>query len=92
MVTKNSPFYSVKFNRPDTIKSHRTKQAAMNSVKDFGMIYETESGKEFQVHAMTNNTFSAFKEGTNGYSAMDFKFKAALETEQLINIGNFKRG
>lgn len=84
MATTNSPFYSVKFNRPDTIKSHRTKQAAMNSAKDFGMIYETESGKEFQVHAMTNNTFSAFVEGGNGYSSMDFKFKTALEKAQLI--------
>lgn len=84
MATKNAPFYSCKFNRSDTIKSHKTKESAMKSAKDFGMIFETESSAEFQVHAMSNNTLRAFKEGTRGYDHMDFKMKVALEKEQLI--------
>jgi len=84
MATKNAPFYSAKFNRPDTIKSHRSKRAAINAAGDFGMIFETESEKEFHVHTMANNTLSAFVEGSNQYENMNFKFKSALESEHLI--------
>lgn len=86
MATKNAPYYSMKFNRADTIKSHKTKETAMKSARDFGMIYETESDTEFQVHAMSNNTLKAFNDKSKGYRRMDFKMKTALEKEQLITI------
>ncbi len=84
MASKNALFYSVKFNRIETIKSHRTKISAIKSVGNFGMIFDTEKNKEFQVHAMSNNTLKAFEEGTQGYHAMDFKMKSLLLSEQLI--------
>ena len=84
MATKNAAFYSVKFNRPDTIKSHRTELAAIKSAGDYGMILETESKKQFQIHAMSNDTMKKFEEGSQGFENMDFTMLSVLEKEQLI--------
>lgn len=84
MATKNALFYSSKFNRPDTIKSHRTKRSAMKSVKDFGMIYETATGKEHQVHMMSNGMLAAFEEEGQGHEPMNFKIKDVLQELGLI--------
>ncbi|MEY8200427.1 MAG: hypothetical protein RPS47_14405 [Colwellia sp.] len=84
MATKNAPFYSVKFNRPETIKSHRSESAAKKTAGDFGMIFVTESKEQFQIHFMSNDTMQKFKAGTQGFEDMDFTMQSALEKENLI--------
>ena len=84
MAVANKPFYSMKFNRPETIKSHMSRKAAIAAAGDFGMIYNVEKGKEYQVHAMSDNTNSAFVEGKEQYSAMDKKMNVWLREQNLI--------
>ena len=84
MATKNAAFYSAKFNRPDTIKSHRTESAAIKAAGDYGMIFETASEKQYQIHAMTNNTMKKFEEVKTGFQHMNFKMLLTLKEEGLI--------
>lgn len=53
MATKNAPFYSCRAGRPDTIKSHRTRNAAMNAAGEMGQMWDTENRKQRQVHRST---------------------------------------
>lgn len=46
MASKNAAFYSCKFNRPETIKSHRTLEAAIKAAGDFGMVFDIENNTE----------------------------------------------
>jgi hypothetical protein len=84
MATKNAPFYSMKFNRAGTIKSHKSRSAAIKAAGDFGMIYDVADKKESQVHAMSNNTFSAFAEGHSSYSSMNEKMENILNEGGLL--------
>ena len=84
MATKNALFYSCKFNQQETIKSHRTKPAAIKAAGDYGMIFDVTLEKEFHVHAMSNDTLKAIEEGRQGYEEMDFKMKSVLQKDQLI--------
>ncbi len=68
-------FYSVKFNRPDTLTRHRTKTAAIKKAGDFGIIYDSELDIEYQIHAMSNDTMRPHPENKPGYESMDFKVR-----------------
>jgi hypothetical protein len=74
----------MKFNRPETIKSHEGRKAAINAAGDFGMIYDVKKGKEYQVHALSNYTNGTFAEGKNEYSAMNKKMSVWLREQNLI--------
>lgn len=84
MATKNAAFYSVKFNRADTIKSHRTESAAIKAAGDYGMIFDAENKKQFHIHAMSNNTMQKFEEGSRSFERMNFTMLSALEAEDLL--------
>jgi len=84
MATISQKFYSMKFNQPDTIKSHRTKTAAMRAAGDFGMVYDTIKRKEHQVHLMSNGALKDFEEGTQGHEYMDTRMEVLLHDKQLI--------
>jgi hypothetical protein len=84
MATKNAPFYSCKFNRPETIKSHLTENAAIKAAGDYGMIFDTKTKKQFQIHSMSNNTMKKFESGIQGFESMNFTMQSALEKEDLI--------
>lgn len=84
MASKNAAYYSCKFNRAETIKSHRTLEAAIKTAGDFGMVFERESSTERQVHLMSNNQMKSFPEGSKNHEYMDFKFVNALLELELI--------
>lgn len=50
MATKNALFYSCRAGRPDTIKSHRTRKAAMSSAGEMGQIWDSSNKRQRQVH------------------------------------------
>lgn len=85
MASKNAAFYSCKFNRPETIKSHRTLDAAIKAAGDFGMVFDKESMKEHQVHLMSNKQLKSFVEGSSSHESMDFKFSDELLKLDLID-------
>lgn len=58
MVTNK--IWSCKLKRPDTLKSHRTIEAAIKRVGDHGFVYCPESNDVYQVFAMTDNTKRMF--------------------------------
>ena len=74
----------MKFNKPDTIRSHKTKDAAIKKAGDFGMIYDTEIKLESQVHAMSNNTLKAHSAGTRGHYKMGKSFQTHLLELKLL--------
>lgn len=82
MATKNAPYYSCKFNRPDTIKSHKTKDSAIKSAGNFGMIFDTQDSTEKLVLLMATNKLHAFSPGTTHYQAMNFSME-----DNLIKLG-----
>lgn len=84
MATKNAAYYSCKFNRPETIKSHKTKPAAIKAAGDFGIIYESETDTEYQIHLMANNSLLAFSSDREQYSEMDFKMSVVLKEKGLL--------
>lgn len=84
MASKNSAFYSCKFNRVETIKSHRTLEAAIKAAGDFGMVFDRENNIERHVHLMSNNRMMSFPEGSKNFDAMDFKFSDELRKLKLI--------
>ena len=51
MATKNAPFYSCRAGRPDTIRSHRNRKAAVAKAGECGQIWDTERCVQRQVHA-----------------------------------------
>jgi hypothetical protein len=80
MATINAAFYSCKAGRPDTIKSHRVRSAALVAAGELGQIWITESGKQRQVHMSSAGTWMTVE--PDSYLAVDLK--AALKTEGLI--------
>lgn len=50
MATKNAPFFSRKPGRPDSIKSHRKRSAALAAAGECGQIWDTEKKTQRQVH------------------------------------------
>ncbi|MCY9864979.1 hypothetical protein OTK49_20905 [Vibrio coralliirubri] len=82
MASKNAAFYSCKFNRSETIKSHRTLEAAIKAAGDFGMVFDKGLNIERQVHRMANNQLSSFAEGSRSHESMDFKF-----SDELLKLG-----
>lgn len=50
MATKDALYYSCRAGRPDTVKSHRTRSAAINAAGEFGQIYDSGKGRQRQVH------------------------------------------
>lgn len=87
MASKNAAFYSCKFNRPETIKSHRTLTAAMKAAGDFGMVFDTETNTEKQVHLMSNNRLMSFSKGSENHLSMKFNF-----SDKLIEFGLIYQG
>ncbi|MDP2566391.1 hypothetical protein [Pseudoalteromonas marina] len=85
MAKANAPFYSMKFNRIETVNSHKTKEAAKKKAGDFGMIYETLNDKESQVHVMSNNTLQSFSAGSRSHAKMDKSFKDYLLDLELLS-------
>lgn len=84
MASKNSPFYSMKFNSPKTLKSHRSESTAVKTARDFGMIFNTELGKQYQIHKMADGSLKKFPEGKPGFEPMDSTMRSILEEAQLI--------
>lgn len=79
MPTEKAPFYSMKFNRVDTLKRHKTKAAAKKAAGSFGMIYDTQKETQFHVHAMSNNTLNAYPEGGLNFTPMDAQMKVIIK-------------
>ncbi|MBZ9574560.1 hypothetical protein [Modicisalibacter sp. MOD 31.J] len=50
MPTKNAPYYSCKAGRPETLKSHRQRHAAMKAAGEMGQIWITADNRQRQVH------------------------------------------
>jgi hypothetical protein len=46
MPTKNATFYSCKAGRPETIKSHRERSAALKAAGEMGQIWITQEGRQ----------------------------------------------
>ncbi|MEZ8733790.1 hypothetical protein [Vibrio sp. 10N.239.312.D08] len=84
MASKNAAFYSCKFNRPETIKSHRTLASAIKMAGDYGMIFDRRANIERQVHMMSNGQLESFSEGRQYYAPMQFKFSEQLVSQGLI--------
>lgn len=86
MASKNAAFYSCKFNRAETIKSHRTLEAAIKAAGDFGMVFDRANNIERQVHLMSNNRLMSFPEGSKNHDTMNFKFSEELSKLNLIAL------
>ncbi|MDK9793330.1 hypothetical protein [Vibrio sp. D431a] len=48
-------YWSCRFNRPDSLKKHRTLQAAIRNAGSFGCIYDKASKKVYQVLRMAGS-------------------------------------
>lgn len=77
-------FYSCKFNRPETIKGHRTRSAAIKGAGDYGCFVNTESTMVCQVHKTSDGYLKAFSELTPQCEEMDFD----LITEVRKQVGS----
>ncbi len=84
MAKANAKFYSMKYAKDATIKSHINKDAAIKKAGDFGMIYDTHLKQESQVHAMSNNTLKAFIAGSHAHNPMEKSFQTYLIEKKLI--------
>lgn len=61
MATKNAAYYSCKAGRPETVKSHRTLKAALNAAGEMGQIWNSEFGRQRQVHMSSNGEWMTVK-------------------------------
>lgn len=52
--------WSCKIQRPDTLKSHRSLDAATKKAGDHGFVYCPETDRVFQVHTMTDGRLKRF--------------------------------
>jgi hypothetical protein len=59
MPTVNAPYYSCKAGRPDVIKSHRKREAAIRNAGECGQIWDTEQARQYTVHEMADGTWKA---------------------------------
>lgn len=57
VATKNASFYSCRAGKPDAIKSHRTRLAAMKAAGEFGQIWITEHDTQRQVHRAADGSW-----------------------------------
>ncbi len=60
MATKNAPFYSLRAGKDRDIKSHRTRDAAINAAKEHGQIWITQTGTQRQVHEISGGGVEDF--------------------------------
>lgn len=80
MARKNAPFYSCKAGKPESIKAHRLRSAALNSAGEHGQIYETQTGRQRQVHMSAADTWMTVSP-EQGWS---FDLKGALLQQCLV--------
>lgn len=82
MTTKGAAFYSCRAGRPETIKGHRTKGAAINAAGEFGQIWDSARAEQRQVHLLANGTWGTFN--PERFTAVDLKEE--LLKEGLIDL------
>jgi hypothetical protein len=82
MAIKGAPFYSCRAGRPETIKGHRTKGAAINAAGEFGQIWDSARAEQRQVHLLANGTWGTFN--PERFTAVDLKEE--LLKEGLIDL------
>lgn len=82
MATKGAPFFSCKAGRPDTIKSHRTRETAINAAGEFGQIWDSARSVQRQVHRLANGGWGTFD--PERFTAVDLKEE--LLKEGLIDL------
>ena len=83
MATKNAPFYSLRAGKDRDVKSHRTREAAMNAAKEHGQIWITKTGTQRQVHEVSGGGWRSFKP-----DSLAPDLRAELERLGLIKRGN----
>lgn len=84
MAQPNNPFYSVKFNKKETLKGHSTKAGAIAAAGNYGMIFDVDRNVEMQIHAV-GNSLKPFVEGGSNHFDMDFKMVELLKANHLID-------
>lgn len=77
--------WSCKINRPETLKSHRTLDAAAKRVGELGFIYDPQGDKVYQVREMANRTLKLFDAESNSTSveSCGFSMREALANANI---------
>lgn len=83
MATRNANYYSVKPGRPESLKSHRTRNAALKAAGECGQIWDNDPKnlRQRQVHKSTAGTWMTAKPDES--VAMDIK--ALIDKAGLID-------
>lgn len=84
MATKNAAYYSCKAGRPDTLKSHRQRNAAMKAAGEMGQIWVTADNRQRQVYESASGGWMTAEPDV--FLALDLK--PLLLKEGLIEDGN----
>jgi hypothetical protein len=85
MPTKNAAFYSCKAGRPDTLRSHRLREAAVKAAGEYGQIWDGALLRQRQVHQTTDG-----KVGTFTPDGCALNLKALLVEKTLIaDVGEY---
>ncbi|MFK5949518.1 MAG: hypothetical protein QM500_12200 [Methylococcales bacterium] len=59
-MSRKLKIWSCKINRPDTLKSHRSLDAATKKAGDYGFVYDPDTDTVFLVQTMSNGTLKRF--------------------------------
>lgn len=57
MAANKAAFYSCKAGKPETVKSHRLRRAALSAAGEMGQIWDSERAIQRQVHMSTNGNW-----------------------------------